>query len=168
MKLVLDDDEVEELKISDIIGRSADKGLVVQRDKFGKSVSTRYDELTKEIIASDAITIGSRKAAHLHDVSTQTPHAYRNGEQMNEETRNNVLTMKHNIADKAITKLMDTLDLFDPNGIEKQVDIARAASQMAGVVEKVSNFGKSEGGNVHLHLYAPEQKKLKSYDIIDV
>jgi hypothetical protein len=166
MKLILDDSELSEIKIQDVI-KSNDKGIVVPnlKGKRGKG----EDNLTKKLAAIDAIEVGSSKAALIHNIPQSSASKYKDGLDVgDDETRAEILGIKHNIADKAIAKLMDTLDLFNPSGIEKQVDVARAASQMAGIVERVSGLGKNGGNNVHLHLHAPNQRKVEEYDVIDV
>jgi len=166
MEIVINDSEVEEILIHDIISPSKDNGTVIN-SQVGKRFEG-HDELTKEIAAIDAIQLGPSNAKSIHGIIESSLSKYSNGMDVKEETRNDILAFKHNIADKAIAKLMDTLDLFNPSGIEKQVDIARAASQMAGIVERVSGMNRSNGNNVHLHLHAPNQKKLESYEVIDV
>jgi predicted transcriptional regulator len=166
MKMILEDNEVEEILISDIV-KSDDRGLVIEKGKTGPKNEKHHEEIKKEIAAIDSLTMSQIEAGRINGITQSGVSGYINGRNVDEETRNNILSIKHKIADKAITKLMDTLDLFNPNGIEKQVDIARAAGQIAGIVERIS--GKSSSDNsIHLHLHAPRMRTLDSYKVIDV
>ena len=114
--------------------------------------------------------MGIRKAGKLHETDKGSANDYANGRKIEDpDARARILSAKHNIADKAVASLMETLNLFNPRALEKQTDIVRAAGMLAGIVEKVTEGNTKEGGNeVHLHLYGPKQDKIDKYDIIDV
>lgn len=166
MKLLLDDSEIEEITI-DSLDNPNDKGIVIT-SKVGER-STGKSDLVKEITAIDTIELGSKIAGEINGLPQSSASKYGSALDVGDETtRLNILSRKHNIADKAIASLMDTLELFDPNGIEKQTDIIKAASQLASIVEKVTDPGKNAGNKIELHLYAPKPRPIKEYATIDV
>ena|SRR5688572_20693026 len=167
MEIFSEDLEIKEITIADII-KSNDKAIVIT-DQTGKNRGENKDNLVKEITAIDALELGPTAAAKINGVDVSSATVYSQGENIeDDETRARVLKHKYNIADTATTKLMETLGLFDPNGIEKQTDIVKAAASLAAIVEKVSSKDKNAGNEIHLHLYAPKQKKIESYNVIDV
>lgn len=165
MKLILEESELEELKIEDLL-KSNDGGKVITPE-VGKRGEGESD-IVKEITAIDTINFGSNVAARINGVSVPSASKYGDGKDVgNEELKTKILSTKYNIQDTAVTKLMETLDLFDPTEMSKQTDIINAAQKLSSIVEKVAG-GETKERAVHLHLYAPNQKKLKDYDIIDV
>ena len=166
MKILLDDNELDEIKIEDIV-KSADNGVV----KFvaGRGEKKNVDDLQKEITAHDAIESGQENAGKINGVSQEAASRYERGQHLSEDARSRVLNHKHQIADIAITKLMDSLNLFDPSQIEKQRDLVDAASKMAGIVDKIQGQnGKNTGNQVVLNLYGPRQKELRDYEVVEV
>ena len=168
MNLIMKDDEIEEILIEDVI-KSNDFGKVISKsdDGTGKRGKDKA-EFVKEMIALDAVEIGPSRAALIHDVDRNSVHDYLNGERLNEDAKTKVLSARHNITDTAIAKLMETLDLFDPNDMEKPADIVRAAGVLAGIVERVTSKERSDGPTVVLNLYNPRQRKIEDYEIIHV
>jgi hypothetical protein len=175
MELINHDEFVEEILISDILKESSDLGKIInpnnKLDIKNLPMKEQRDDLTKEMIAYDSIEIGSRTAGSIHGSTKDTVNGYSNGESIKDpEIRARVLGAKHNIADKAVAQLMETLNLFDPSGIQKQSDIIKSAGILAGIVDKITGTSGSKGneGGVHLHLYAPNQNKIEKYEIIDI
>jgi hypothetical protein len=168
MEIFSEDIEIKEITIEDVI-QSNDLGKVIIK---GENVGKRNEgesDLVKEITAIDALTIGASEAARINGVPQSSASKYSDGKDIaDDETRARVNQHKYNIADTATAKLMETLGLFDPNGIEKQTDIIRAAQGLATIVEKISDKGKNSGNEIHLHMYAPKQKSLDKYKVIDV
>lgn len=167
MKIFIDDLEIEELKIEDSL-KSDDKGILKQNNR-GRPEGKTNSELQKEFAAIDALELGIVKSGEINDVCFKSAALYRDGENVAPETKTAILNHKYQIEDKATTKLMQTLDLFDPSDIEKPIDLIMAADKLSSIVERVSGKDKlNSGQQVHLHLYNPTQKKISSYDVIDV
>jgi len=166
MKLFIDDEEIVEMKIEDSL-KSYDKGIVIGNNR-GRPEGRTNSELQKEFAAIDALDLGIVKAGEVNNVCFKSAALYRDGENVNPETKTNILNYKYQIEDKATTKLMQTLDLFDPTDIEKPTDLIHAAAQLSSIVERVSGKDNKSGQSVHLHLYNPTQKKISSYEVIDV
>ena len=165
MKLLIDDSEIE-VKPVEII--SNDKGLVI-RPRTGENRGPNRDELTKEILAHDALEIGVRAAGRINGASKSALSEYSNGNDIKDtEIRDGILAKRNGIADHAVNKLIESLSLFDPNEIEKPLDQVRAAQSLASIVEKMTPIGKNGDGEIHLHLYSPKQRHMKDYDTIDV
>ena len=163
MKLLIEDDEIIE---KPILVESNDRGLVI-RDRTGERGEGK-DELTKEIIANDALIFGPSSAAKIHGVPASSASKYKDGLDLKEDTRSRVLDRKSGIADSAVNKLLESLELFNPSDIEKPLDQVRAAQSLATIVEKMTPNSKQGENEIHLHLYAPKQRPLKEYAVIDV
>lgn len=163
MKMILDDSEVE---LSPITIISEDKGLVIISKVGERGIGK--DELTKEIIANDALVVGPTLAAQIHNVNISTASKYKDGLDVKEETRKVILNKRNGIADTAVDKLMESLQMFEPSDIEKPLDRIRAAHSLASIVEKMTPNSKTGDNEIHLHLYAPKQRPLKEYDVIEV
>ena len=164
MKTILSDGELSEITIEDSI-KSNDAAIVIKDGRDGTR-GPNLPDLQKEIIAHDAIDIGPTRAAEIHGVSQSSASRYASGESLSEEAKTRVLDNKHQIRDLATTKLLQSLNLIDPTDIESK-DLPRVASQLSQIVERLEDKGKG-GPAVSLHLYAPIQKKIAAYEIIDV
>ncbi len=171
MEIILTDNEiVKEVLLDDLLNNNTtDRGKVIIKGEFLGDRDKGKSNFEKEITALDAIEYGPSQAAIINNVPQSSASKYHDGLDIkDEETRTRVLNTRHNIANKAVSKLMDTLNLFDPNCLEKQMDIVKAAGTLSGIVERVSMNGKNVGNSVTLNLYAPKQNKLEKYDVIDV
>ena len=171
MKLTIDDSEIKELKISDVV-KSNDSGIVITKNEHAvRERGEGRTEEQKEIIANTAIELGSTKAAEIHGTSQRLADGYSKGEHIkNEDARARILSKRHDIADVAVTKLMETLGLIQPDNFEKESDKVKAAAALANVVDKLSpatdrNKGDSQ---VQIVFYNPGQKDLREYKVIDV
>lgn len=169
MQLLLDDSEIKEIRIEDVLPKSEDRAVItIKGEHLGKRHEGK-DDIAKEVIALDAITIGPTEAAKLHGVPQSSASKYANGQDIaDDDTRARVLSARHNIADVAVSKLMDTLGMFNPENIEKPIDQIRAAGHLANIVEKMTGSDRNNGNEVHLHLYGPKQKSLEHFTVIDV
>lgn len=163
MKTILSDEELSEITIAESI-RSNDKAVVIL-DRQGQR-GPDLSELQKEIIANDANAIGPTRAAEIHGITQSSASRYANGEDVKPETQARILDAKHEIRDLATTKLLQTLNLIDPTDVENK-DLPRVASTLSQIVERLEDKGKG-GNTVELHMYAPQQKKVSQYAIIDV
>ena len=158
--------DLKEIKISDILKESRDRGLVIVPGS--KEPGAQRSELEKEAVALDAIELGVREAARIHGVSKSSVSEYANGKDVDGDTKSKILDAKHGIQDVAITKLMETLDMFDPRELTKPKDMVDVAGKLSQVVERMNPGARSSDAGVHLHFYSPRQKEVKDYKIIDV
>lgn len=166
MKIFIDDEVIEEIKIADVV-KSADNGRVI-KSETGNGSKVKRSEEQKVIVGIDANELGVSEASKIHGVPVQTVSSYKNGDKMDEDSRDKVLAVKHNIADLATAKLMSALNLFDPEGIEKQKDLVDAAGKLAGIVRNLSDNSKNGNNAVVVNFYSPKQKQLSDYEVIDV
>lgn len=168
MNIFIEEEEIKEIRIEDILKPSNDRGVVHQKHQ-GESRGLERSDLEKEIIAHDVIETSGLSASKVHDITQQGANGYARGENLSDEARDRVIAHKYNVADIAISKLMDSLNLFDPNGLDSEMDRIKSASMLAGIVEKVTSKENGKGGNnVVLNLYAPQQRALSKYDVIEV
>ena len=155
--------EEEEIEIP-AIGDSQDRGIVVTPSYTKR---TRSD-LEKEIIAIDAIDNGAKAIAPIHDVNISQAGHYAAGDKMNEDVKARIMGHKYNIQDAAVAKLMATLDLLDPNDLEKPRDKIALMTGLSNLVDKISDKRDDSGSKVlHLHLHSPSQKKETDYEVIE-
>ncbi len=165
MNIFLEEDETTEIKPID---ESQDKAVVINPEvgKRGEGVS----DLAKEIIALDTLIIGSQEASKVHGVPQSSASKYSNGKDIADpNTRAAVLNTKYEIGNVAITKLMETLDLINPQMVDKPRDQIALVTGLSNLVEKITGGDKDKDRpEVHLHLYAPNQKQVKDYEVIDV
>lgn len=163
----------DEPKIIKPLNDSDDNSIaIIQGENEGKhrpgADEKRSDEV-KEIIAEDVMTLGAREASLVHGVSERTAYAYSNGKQMGEESKARVLDQKHEIKNLALTKLMSTLNLLDPEAVEKEKDRVAIMTGLSKVVDVMEGREVKEGAKVlHLHLYDPGRKKEADYKTLDV
>lgn len=164
MNIFLTEEELKEVKPLD---PSEDKGLVIN-PTVGKREEGNSD-LVKEIAAIDAMVIGPSAAAIIHGVPQSSVSKYSNGKDIgNNEARARVMGMKYDIEDMAVAKLMTTLDIINPHDFDRPRDKIALVAGLSSLVDKIS--GKSNENDVkqvHLHLYAPNQKKEQDYEVID-
>jgi len=166
MKLFIQDDEVIEQRIEDTL-KSPDNGVVI-KSQVGIKIGENRSDLTKEITALDSLEIGATKAGEINGVPQSSASKYAVGKDIaDDETRVRVLNIRNQISDMATSKLMDTLDLFDPTDIEKPRELIAAARDLSTIVEKISGKGEKDQ-QVHLHMYMPNQNKVEKYEVIDV
>jgi hypothetical protein len=164
MNIFMDDSDLIEIKPVD---ETKDYGMVIL-PTIGKRGEGIDDEL-KEIIAEDAIQHGPTKAAEIHGVPVSTASRYSNGKDIsNPDVKAKILGMKHDIADLAVVKLMDTLNLIDPRHVTKVRDRIALMGGLTKVVDSMVDVKRDEKPQVHLHLFCPEQKKVEDYKVIDV
>jgi hypothetical protein len=168
MNIFLDDTELIEIRPVD---ETEDKGIVITPNKnpVGEVIERQeISDLRKEITAMDSIEMTARKSAEINGVGKSNAALYAKGEGLEGDSRVRVLALRNNIQDVAIAKLMDTLNLLDPNLVEKERDKVAIMTGLSQVIEKLSPAKDStDKPTVHLHLYSPTQKVEKDYDVID-
>jgi hypothetical protein len=164
MNIFLETTELKEIKP---VGPSEDEAIVITPEvgKRGEEVS----DIQKEIVALDAIISGPAEAARINGVSQPSASKYKDTKDIsNPDVRARINATKHQIEDKAVAKLMETLNLINPHAIDKPRDQIALVSGLSTLVEKISNKEHREGlQSVHLHLYAPNQKKEQDYEVIE-
>jgi hypothetical protein len=156
-----DNDKVEIIKPYE---ESNDKGLV--KSPNNPNVATKIPDEVKEIIAIDALDLGVREAAKIHGIGKTTAANIAN----NSVAKAEVVATRYDIQNLATAKLMQTLGLLNPHDVEKETDrvaIMTGLSKVISVIDKDTK-DKKEGRSVHLHLYAPNQRKEDSYETIEV
>lgn len=170
MKIIIADKDIKEDSLLDL--RTNDKSSIKitgQGPTKNNGRGPEIPELTKELAALDKLSLTGKEVAEIHGITPQSVNGYGRGENISDETKVIVESTKNQISNKAVGALMATLDLFNPRGLEDQMEIVGAASKLAGIVEKLGPKEKRENDNVHIHLYAPRMKKIEDYgDVIDV
>lgn len=164
MNLIVEDDELDEVLIDDIV-KSNDNGIVIPNRQGDRGEGKSEEE--KEIIAQDAIVLGPTEAAKIHGTTPSRASRYGNGLDVKEDTKSEILNKKHEIGNVAVTKLMESLELFEPNDLEKPLDKVRAARDLAGIVEKMSG-NKNGIGSLAVHFHAPRQRSESEFKTIEV
>lgn len=172
MKLIIDDNEIE--LISPL--KEKPKAVVITEEKSGrKEGGNNKTELEKEIIALDAIGNNQKAVAAVHGV-TQTEVSIHSravdrsnleGQQTNEELKTVINQRRYNIADKATSRLFETLDLFNPENIESH-KLPAAAAALATVVDKIAPADNGNTQNVIFQVFSPRMVKEESFEVIEV
>lgn len=162
MNIFLNDSELEEIKP---VGESNDKGLVISPNNTRNEIP----DIVKEITAIDAINNGTREAARISGIPKSNVSAYANGRNISDpDIKARITATKYDIQDTAVAKLMETLNLINPHAVEKERDKITILNGLSNLVEKITENNQREGPQqVHLHLYAPNQKKESDYEVIE-
>lgn len=161
---------LEETELTEIspLTPSEDKALVINPTVGirGEAIS----DIQKEITAIDALDIGPSRAAVINGVPQSSASKYKDGKDIsNLDSRARVLSIKNEIHDVAITKLMDTLQLLNPEDAESPREKIAIITGLSKLVDDVSSKDRDgDKPQVHLHLYGPNQKKESDYEVIDV
>ena len=183
MKIIVEDKDVKLDDLSDLLGSindsSSDSGIVKKSGRgpaVGDGRGKEIPELTRELMALDYAAnqingITQTEVGKIHG-SQQQRVSQLAGNNINgnasPDLKAKVDQVRNRIENTAISKLMSTLDLFNPEALTDQNEVINAASKMSQIVERVSGKRKDETQQVHLHLYAPRVKKEMEYEVIDV
>lgn len=130
-------------------------------------------ELTRELAGIDAaLGMKQKDAAEIHGVTQSQVSAHSNGKnspagEINSELAASVNDAKFKIKDKAISRLMTTLDLFDPTGLEDQMQVVTAAQKLSSIVEKMDEKKEDKKQEVQIILYNPRQNEEAKYEVIE-
>jgi hypothetical protein len=167
MRIFRESEEKEEIPpIKEEKLNPEDKGLVKMPVNPRERAPVPND--VKELVAIDAAFMGNKKTSLLHGVPLKTVEDIAANTEAGQNARAMVTMAKHGIADLATAKLMQTLDLLSPHEINKEVDKISVIDGLSRVIHRMGDK-KEEGQKVvHLHLYAPNQKKEDDYPIIEV
>lgn len=129
--------------------------------------NNKVSDLQKEMAAIDAMSMTQREAARIHGVAGSSVTDYVNGKDMNADVAARVLARKYKIQDVAVTKLMDTLDILDPDDMKNSDKIA-LINGLGKLIGDVSSKNDTNKPAVQLIIYAPTQAKEADYKVIDV
>jgi len=183
MKMIISDEELKErmrLPLPTLIDGVLQLPDIIIPPELGRPVGgENKDELSKELIALDgAFGLSTQKEiAKIHN-STQTEVSFLSRgfdrsnvdeRKVDEDLTSVINQRKYGIIDKATSKLMETLDIFEPSALD-QKHLPQAAQQMASVVERLEgrgNIGQS-GPAVQFHIYAPRTRHEDQYEVIQV
>lgn len=176
MKILLDDEEVErELKkhdISQITSNDKSQTKVIgpgstKENHRGEAVNN----VIREMAAIDSLVIGQKKSSELHGLNHNTVSDATRGEisdRVDPDLKASVDNQRYKIRDLAVSKLMNTLDLFRPDGLENQMEVVTAASKLSKVVvDMEAKDNKDKGPQVQVILFNPRQKNESAYDVIE-
>ena len=74
------------------------------------------------------------------------------------------------VQEVALTRLMDALGLLDADSLlnEKPKDLSIIASNLSRVHNNLRPRDERDGNSVVVQIYAPQQKKLSDYDVIEI
>ena len=144
--------------------------------------NTNLDPLTKELVAIDGALVpfgrGTTQTdiAKIHGVKQEEVSYLSRGfdrsnideRKEDEPIKESINQVKYRALDAATTKLMETLDLFDPSALN-QKNLPDAAVKMASVMERLEGRGNvSSAPPVQFHIYAPRTRHEDQYEVIEV
>lgn len=93
---------------------------------------------------------------------------------LKEKVKSEVEQNRETAESKAVETLLASLDLL-PEALTrkplKPKQISSVAKDMAAIANQMANRNDPDGNgsrSMHLHLYAPKQKKVEDYEVIDV
>lgn len=178
MKIFIDDEEIKEIPIFQV--PTVIDGTIVIPDALGrKKDKPNKSQLQKEIIALDTVDsrLSQKSLAQIHGI-TQTEVSIHgraidrsniDGRKSDNELKDLINAKKYSIADAATSRLMESLDLFNPTALD-QKDLPAAASKMAAIVERVTQGfeGAQTGPQILFQVYAPRTRSEDTYDVIVV
>lgn len=190
MKIIISDEELKsrmKLPLPELVkGPSGSVEMsipIIERaPELGRGEgNNNIDPLTKELIAIDGAFVPfsnktQNDVARIHGVKqSEVSYLSRGYDRSNvderkvdEDLHTSINKTKFGIIDVATTKLMETLDLFEPSALE-QKHLPDAAVKMASVVERLEGRGNiSNAPNVQFHLYAPRARREEDYEVIEV
>lgn len=146
---------------------------VIQR---GRDNTHELPEELREVVAEIAIEEGTKAASEAFDISNSSIAAYKHGSTSTTTYhKNERVKARQRIADRVHTKLELAIDALTPDKIskvDKATELTTVMKDLASVTEKLTGriqlTDEDKSKQVHLHLYGPPQKKIESYEIIDV
>ncbi len=183
MKIIISDDELKERMkppLSDLIEGDVRLPKVITPPELGRPEGAKnIDPITRELIALDGAfgSLPQTSIARVHNVAQSEVSFLSKGydrtnvdeRKVDENLQTSITQRKFGIIDTATTKLMETLDLFDPNYIE-QKQLPEAANKIASVVERLEGRGNinQNAPSVQFHVYAPRTRHEDQYEVIVV
>lgn len=154
--------------------------VVEFRKRAGRPVgSTRLSSSAREIVAQAArvlppievaktFGISRRTASNLsRGVSSNTTHGRQHiNEDLAAATKEVEEERSKVISGRALDILMATLEGVDPSRVKSQASKVRMAKDLAIIHEKMNGHGP-QNGLTKVLIYAPRQKDMKEFEIID-
>jgi len=128
-------------------------------------------------IAETALMVGCSDAGRAFNLDPSQSWAYEHSlrtpveKEPKKELDAALKIIKQDLALKAASRLGDVLDILDGEKIKKiakATDLARVGKDMAVILDKVSPKDQAAESGLHLHLYRPEQREAKTYDVVPV
>lgn len=179
MKIVVPEKEIKVDDLSDLFSTN-DKSKTMTIGSGSKKNEGRgkeLDPLTKELMAIDgaagnarqsdiALIYGTTQEAvsqRSHGMNTSGPNA-----SVDEDLKETTDRVRHKIENAAVSKLMSTLELFEPEGLENQMEVVTAATKLASVVEKIKGGRDKNTTNVQVVMYQPRMREVKDYEVLEV
>lgn|SRR5678815_3631265 len=169
MRLNIEEEEKEEIPpVGDGKINEDDKGKVIKPPVLIDL--PKVPEEVRDLVAVDALKDGYRETAKLHGISKTAVGDIVKTSEVAQDIKGAIVMNKYGITNLATAKLMRTLDLLQPEFIDKEVDKITVIAGLSKVINNMEDKGKDKGGEkvVHLHLYAPNQKDEKEYATIEV
>jgi len=178
MKIIHEDEIILEKKISLPVPEIHD-GEVIVPESLGRKPGSEISDIKKQLIAIDSVTsgLGQRDIARIHGTSQALVSSIGNGyntpnidtRKPNEDVRAVISATRESVARSASSKLLETLDLFNPDSLE-QKELPGAALKISSVLEKASQSfsGSDNSTKVAFIVMAPRMRKEEDYGMIDV
>lgn len=174
MKILVDYDALALDSLEDLRVPSADRSLTKRLGSGNDNGRTKTtDPLTVEMAALD-MADGMRQTdvAKVYGISQESAHHYSEGKrsehgEADKDLELNIKDRKYQIHDKAVTKLMDTLNLFDPTACEDQKEVINAATKLAGVIDKLQTKEQNNQAPVQVMIYSPRLRESKDYKEVE-
>lgn len=142
--------------------------------------SRRLSPQAREIVALAARVLPPVQVAQTFGITRKTvsdlkrgvtSHVTHGRQEVNQNLKDNVDKKEQDrkavVQERALDILLATLEELDPTKIEGPIARAKVAKEMAAIHEKMRGDGPGEG-LVKVVVYAPGQKALKDYDVIDI
>ncbi len=179
MKIIHSEDEIKEKRIVLPIPSVTTDGEVIVPPELGRKEDSHVSDIKKNLIAFDSVTSGlsQRDIAKIHGTSQALVSSLANGyntpnvdtRKPNEDVREIITATRESVAKTASSKLLETLDLFNPDSLE-QKELPGAALKISSVLEKASQgfTGDNNGPRVAFIVMAPRMRKESDYDMVDV
>jgi hypothetical protein len=176
---LLTDKEIEERLASDANLANRLSVHQIKRDKHPNTPN----EIKKIITILSNEGEQSKELASVFQISKRSVDEYRAGEtsklpnpelkQIKKEILDRVSSGRMQAEELAIQTVLTALNILPDKiqDIKKPKQLASIAKDMAILANQMADRDRDVNGDkktVHLHLYAPQQKKIEDYDIIDV
>jgi DNA-binding CsgD family transcriptional regulator len=155
--------------------------VVEFRRKAGRPTgSTRLSPAAREIVAQAARVLPPIEVAEAFGISRRTASNLSRGitsnmtngrQKVNEDLKDKLDRASADrakvISGKALDILMATLEGVDPTKVKSQTAKVKMAKDLATIHEKMNGTGQQDGFTKVL-IYAPRQRDMKEFEILDV
>lgn len=155
--------------------------VVEYRRRSGRPAgSVRLSPAARAIVAQAARVLPPIAVAEMFGITRRTASNLSRGvtsnsskgrqvinEDLKEKTDEAEVTRQKQISDKALEILVATLTDVDPTKVKSPTSKVKMAKDLAIIHEKMTGKGPGEGLTKVL-IYAPRQKDMKDYEIMDI